>query len=197
VRADTLEGVLEKARDLGFLGPGPVEDHLNHAQGFVAAWDGPPPASALDLGSGGGVPALPLALAWPESRWALVESNGRRARFLVRAVRALALQERLEVCEGRAEALGHEPARRASNQLVTARGFAPPAVAAECAAPFLAVGGHLLISEPPEERKWPAAALAELGMCYEARRGSITSLEQVARCPSRFPRRAPAGSPLF
>ena len=174
-----------------------MEAHLQHADGFRGAWGGPAPELAVDLGSGGGVPALPLAVAWPSTRWLLVEVNGRRARFLTQAVRRLALHDRIRVGVIRAETLGRDPAERGRYQAVTARGFGPPAVTAECGAPFLAVGGRLLTSEPPDERPWPADALAELGLGVRGRRGSVMVLEQVSECPARFPRRAPAKHPLF
>jgi len=174
-----------------------VEPHLAHADGFRLAWDGLPPASAVDLGSGGGVPALPLALAWADTAWLLVEANGRRARFLTRAARTLAVDERVRVVAERAEVVGRDPEQRGSHQAVVARGFAPPAVTAECGAPLLAVGGRLLTSEPPDQRPWPEAPLAELGLTAEGRRGAVMVLGQVSLCPERFPRRAPAKHPLF
>jgi 16S rRNA (guanine527-N7)-methyltransferase len=174
-----------------------VDAHLSHASGFLAAWTGPPPATALDLGAGGGVPAFPLALAWSESRWALVEASGRRARFLGDAVLRLGLSARVEVWEGRAEELGRDASRRLTRDLVTARSFARPAVTAECAAPFLAVGGRLLVSEPPEERAWPPESLAELGLRPLGRAGSVMVLEQSETCPDRFPRRRPEAHALF
>jgi 16S rRNA (guanine527-N7)-methyltransferase len=140
---------------------------------------------------------LPLALAWPESRWTLVEANGRRARFLLDAVHRLELRARVEVWEARAEELGRDAGRRFSRTLVTARGFASPAVTAECAAPFLAVGGRLLVSEPPDVRPWPPARLAELGLHPVGRSGSVMVLEQAEACPERFPRRRPEANPLF
>ena len=78
-----------------------------------------------------------------------------------------------------------------------ARGFGPPAVTAECAAPFLAMGGRLLTSEPPDERPWPSEALAQLGLTPRRRRHGVMVLEQVRLCPGRFPRRSPAKRPLF
>ena len=48
---------------------------------------------------------------------------------------------------------------------MTARSFGPPAATAECAAPLLAVGGLLVVSEPPDgPDRWPADALAALGL---------------------------------
>jgi 16S rRNA (guanine527-N7)-methyltransferase len=197
--------VLEEARRLGLLGPGPVMPHLAHALGFAHAAAGPPPGPAVDLGSGGGVPGLPLALLWPGSVWMLVDASERRTAFLSRAVDALALGDRVEVLRGRAEDLGREPDRRGEARLVVARGFGPPAVTAECACPLLAVGGRLVVSEPPEGAgpRWPAEALALLGAAVgpliRASAGSYQVLEQVSACPERFPRRPgiPTKRPLF
>jgi 16S rRNA (guanine527-N7)-methyltransferase len=153
--------------------------------------------SVVDLGSGGGVPALPLAHAWPDSRWLLIEANGRKARFLTQALHRLGLADRARVAAERAEALGQRPVERAAHDLVVARGFGPPALTAECAAPFLAIGGRLLTSEPPDARPWPEAPLAELGLLPRGRRGSVMVLQQDAPCPARFPRRNPTKRLLF
>jgi 16S rRNA (guanine527-N7)-methyltransferase len=126
-----------------------------------------------------------------------VEANGRRTRFLGDALERLGLGARVEVWEGRAEALGRDAGRRHRRDLVTARSFGPPSVTAECAAPFLAVGGRLVVSEPPEDRVWPPGPLAELGLRPLGRSGPVMVLEQAEPCPDRFPRRRPAGHPLF
>ncbi|MBV8980010.1 MAG: class I SAM-dependent methyltransferase, partial [Acidimicrobiia bacterium] len=173
-----LNEVLADARDLGFLGPGPVDTHIKHAANYLAAWDGPPPSSVVDLGSGGGVPALPMALAWPETRWTLVEANGRRARFLQQALHQLALGSRARVRPDRAELVGRDPSERGAHDAVVARGFGAPAVTVECGAPFLRVGGRLLTSEPPDERPWPEGPLDEVGLVAIGRRVGVMILEQ-------------------
>jgi 16S rRNA (guanine527-N7)-methyltransferase len=76
-------------------------------------------------------------------------------------------------------------------------------VTAECAAPLLAVGGLLVVSEPPDGRRWPASALEPLGMAVEGMvrgaAGTFQRLRQVTPCPDRYPRRVgiPAKRPLF
>lgn len=57
-----------------------------------------PPESALDVGSGGGLPGIPLAIAWPDTRVVLLESRERKAGFLELAVRSLALRNVHVVC---------------------------------------------------------------------------------------------------
>lgn len=58
-----------------------------------------PPEWVLDIGSGGGLPGIPLAITWPESRVILLEAREKKAAFLERAVRALGLKNARVVCE--------------------------------------------------------------------------------------------------
>lgn len=196
-----LVEVLERARRLGVLGPGPVLDHIDHAAGFVAAVDSLPAGDVvIDLGSGGGVPGLVVAEARPELRLLLVDALERRCALLVEAVDRLGWRDRVEVVHGRAEDLGRGPLR-ASAAAVLARSFGPPAVVAECAAPFLRVGGLLVVSEPPERpERWPVDGLAQLGLEPLGPAGQgVRVLRQTAACPEAFPRAVgrPAKRPLF
>lgn len=201
----TLLEVLGEARRAGLLGPGPIEGHIEHALGFAAALEPhAPPLRALDLGSGGGVPGLVLAAEWADSSWVLLDAQARRASFLGDAVRALGLASRVEVRHARAEDAGREAVLRGAFDLVTVRSFGPPGVVAECAAPFLRVGGHAIVSEPPDSRgdRWDHDGLALVGLGLErivANPAHYVVLEQHIACPSRFPRRAgvPERRPLF
>lgn len=85
-----------------------------------------------DLGTGPGLPGIPLAIAKPGLRVSLVESNGKKARFLREAVRQLDLSN-ARVLESRAEAVD-EPGQY---DLITAR-------ALDRLAGIVRVGGHLL-----------------------------------------------------
>jgi 16S rRNA (guanine527-N7)-methyltransferase len=196
--------VLRMARDLGFLGPGPVDEHLEHSRAFALAWPAPEsPTRILDLGSGGGVPGLVLAWLWPSSAVVLLDGSIRRGAFLAEAIVTLALDERVSVVARRAEDAAHGPMRGAFD-LVTARSFAPPAVTAECAAGFLRPDGFLIVAEPPTEdtARWPAGPLAQLGLGAVSRLTTPFHVQVIARCgavPDRFPRRVgiPAKRPLW
>ncbi len=65
----------------------------------------PPPASALDIGSGGGFPGIPLAIVWPGTRFTILESKEKKAGFLERAVRELGIRNVTVAC-GRLEEYG-------------------------------------------------------------------------------------------
>lgn len=205
-----LVGLLGEARRRGFLGPGPVESHLDHARAFAVAVQGTPTA-AVDLGAGGGLPGLVLAAEhWPEARWILLDAQRKRTDFLHEAVEALDLAGRVEVLTERAEVVGRDPEHRGRHDLVVVRSFGPPAVVAECAAPLLAVGGQLVVSEPPsaaELDRWPTADLEVLG-CSAAQLVTVdhpdhpvhlVRITQVRRCDDRYPRRVgvPTKRPLF
>ena len=102
----------------------------------------PRAGTAVDLGSGGGVPGIVLALARPDLPWTLVDSVGKKADALRGFVAALDLAN-VEVLAERAEVLGRGPSRE-SFDLVTARACASLPVIAEYALPLLRVGGTLL-----------------------------------------------------
>ncbi len=91
-----------------------------------------PAGTLADLGTGPGLPGIPLAIARPDVQVTLVESNGKKARFLREAVRTLALPN-ARVAESRAEALDEPGAYDA----ITAR-------ALDTLAGIIEVGGHLL-----------------------------------------------------
>lgn len=201
--------VLERSASSGFLGPRPLEDQLAHARGFAAAAPTAPAPGELacDLGSGGGLPGLVLAVeVWPESRWVLVDGMAKRCELLRWAVAELGLEDRVTVAHGRVEHLGRpgQPLRGAC-RLVTARGFGPPRVTAEAAAPLLVTGGTLVVSEPPDSdgHRWPAAGLAPLGLhpsgVVRTDRAGYMVLTQARTCPAEYPRpwKRQSRQPLF
>ena len=196
-----LLGVLERARRLGVLGPGPVDEHVVHAERFIDALEDFPAGSVVvDLGSGAGVPGLVVADRCRDLRLALLESLERRAALLDEAVAELGWQDRVTVLHARAEEVGRDTEWRGRADAVLARSFGPPATTAECAAPLLRVGGRLVVSEPPDgSDRWPAEGLAALGMAPAVAGAGVSLIAQAEPCPEGFPRRVglPAKRPLF
>lgn len=200
LRPDGLNALLEQSRAFGFLGPGPVQRHRSHAEAFLPLL--PTVGTIVDLGSGGGVPGLVLALARPELQFVLIDAMERRTTFLAAAIGTLGLRN-VEVLTGRAEDLGRG-ARRSSCAAVVSRSFGPPAVVAECAAPFLIPGGLIIVAEPdmPQPGRWPDEGLSLLGL----EKAQVVSepvhlqvLRAVSPCPETFPRRTgvPKKRPLW
>ena len=199
---DRLLEVLADSQRLGFIGPGPLEPHIERALHTLRLLI-PGVGTAVDLGSGGGLPGLPLALATPAVRWLLLDGSVTRVRFLAEAVERLGLVGRVSTLAARAEEAGRG-SLRGTYELVVARSFGPPAVTAECAAPLLAVGGRLIVAEPPggSPARWDPAGLDRLGLVAVetvTEPSSFQVLEQARPCPETYPRRVgvPAKRPLF
>jgi 16S rRNA (guanine527-N7)-methyltransferase len=199
--------VLIEAQNVGAIGPASLEQHLRHALGFAETLSSLISDSArfVDLGSGGGLPGLVLAEVFPRASFVLLEGRTARCEALEKSVEDLGLDQRVSVLSSRAELAGQLPRWRASFDVAVARGFASPAVTAECAAPLLRVGGLLCASEPPHAapfERWPEAGCSELGLEYELSvefPNSYVVLRQAHLCPPRYPRRVgvPAKRPLF
>lgn len=160
---------LELARAQGMVG-GDLEAHIAHARGFAVAQAelvGGQPTRVVDLGSGGGLPAFVLIELWPRSEFLLVEGRSKRAELLSRGCRLMGVTARVQVHSGDAQLAMVDPAWHQQADVVTARSFASPAIAAECAAHFLVDGGWAIISEPPggdPADRWAPAVLGPLGL---------------------------------
>lgn len=154
----------------------------------------------VDVGSGGGFPGLPLALAMPEAKFELVESQHWKAAFLRDCTSRLSLESRVRVWPERAEsavaAIGREIADAA-----VARAVAPPAICAEYLSPFVRVGGFLLLwttTRLADEAVARSGAVASLGLgdpevfdgaCTLRTDGVLLLWPKVGPSSARFPRR--------
>lgn len=176
---------------IGAVGPGALDEHLRHAAGLAAHVEAP--ARLLDLGTGAGIPGLALAGLWPESVVTLVDGAKRRVRIVEEAIEALSWSTRVRAVHGRAEELARS-GELGVFDLVTARLFGPPATTAECASPFVAPGGHCLVTEPAEasSSRWSGEGLGWLGLEVErvCSSPSAVLLRRTAPMQDRFPRKA-------
>jgi 16S rRNA (guanine527-N7)-methyltransferase len=137
--ADLLRG---DATVRGLIGPreGPRlwERHILNAASVGELLS--PQASVVDIGSGAGLPGIPLALTGASPQVTLVEPLLRRTRFLEETVAALGLTASVDVLRARAETV---PGRR-QWEVATARAVAPLDVLARLSRPLVAHGGRLL-----------------------------------------------------
>ncbi len=149
--SDELYEALGDAQRLGFLGPRPIADVVDHANGFVEALadiDG----RVIDLGSGGGVPGLVIAAARPDLELVLLDRRSKRTDFLFRVVRRLGWSTRVEVRQAEASTVVRAEAGRFS--AAVARGFGPPRSTLAVGAALVCHGGRVVISEPPAGDRW-------------------------------------------
>ncbi|MDQ3690717.1 MAG: 16S rRNA (guanine(527)-N(7))-methyltransferase RsmG [Chloroflexota bacterium] len=182
--------------------------HLLDALSALPMLDAAAPKRALDLGSGGGVPGIVLALARPDVAWTLVDSARKKSDVLRAFVAALELRN-VVVTAQRAEDLGRDPAHRELHDLVAARACAALPVLAEYALPLVRVGGTVLAWKGligDKELSTGRIAADSLGGEVEVHTTGIAALgdhrfvlmHKVAATPARFPRRSgePARKPL-
>ncbi len=157
----------------------------------------------LDVGSGGGMPGIPLQIGSPDLRVTLLEADRAKAAFLVHAAAALELE--LAVVAERAETAGQGPLRETFDVAVC-RALAPAPVLHELCLPFVRVGGRLLaMSSAGLEPGEAAAALLGGGeMTSHAApsparaHGVVLEVVKSAPTPAAYPRRpgVPGRRPL-
>ncbi|MBE7561027.1 16S rRNA (guanine(527)-N(7))-methyltransferase RsmG [bacterium] len=161
------------------------------------AWSG----RWLDLGSGPGLPGLPLAVVCPEMRLTLLDAREKPLTFARHFAEAHGLTH-LEVRLGRAEEAGRDPALRERFDGVVVRAVDNLGVLAELGLPFLRVGGRMIAykgKSSREEARQALHALRQLGgevVRIEEYRlpglphtRSLVVVDKVAPTPDRYPRR--------
>lgn len=198
-----VEQWIDRAHELGLVGE-PTEKALEHSRAFSALVRRYGAERWVDLGSGGGIPGLIVALELPASEGLLVDARQRRAAFLTEAVRALNWSARVRIAAERGEVLARSKEIRERADAVVARGFGAPPVTAEIGSGFVRVGGVIVVSDPPEGagRRWSASEqLARLGLVVaEVVVGPhFTVLRKVAPLAGQYPRRSgiPERRPLW
>jgi 16S rRNA (guanine527-N7)-methyltransferase len=185
---------LTSARD-----PASLAGHIADALTIARFIDGP----LIDVGSGGGLPGIPLAIVCG-TPVTLLESVMKKARFLEEALAALGIEG--AVVTERAEAAAHEPRLRGQFARATARAVGSLSTVLELTLPFLATGGMAVLQRgaiDDAERDAAADAASMLGGAVEAvedvgpgRR--VLLVRKTGPTAGRFPRRTgvPAQRPL-
>lgn len=169
-------------------------------------------AAVVDIGSGGGLPGIPIAIHRPDTRVTLIEATGKKARFLRQTVEALGL-ENVTTLDARAEEVGRMRDHRESYDAATARALARLAAVAEYGVPLLRVGGalismkgHLRAGELAEGERAAGILGAEAGPLIQVptlpevgeKERNLVVLSKVGSTPNVYPRRVgvPAKRPL-
>ena len=151
------------------------------------------------------MPGILLAFALPASKWTLVDARERRCALAESAVRAVGLEDRVEVRHIRAGQLARVPAMRGHFSGAAVRSFGQASELAECGLPLLERKAVMVVSvSAATERQWAEADLMALTGCRTARswrtaHGAFLEIERVAAMSCALPRRAAARrrAPLF
>jgi 16S rRNA (guanine527-N7)-methyltransferase len=170
----------------------------------------PPGAVRIaDVGSGGGVPGIPLAIARPDAQFLLLESTKKKAAFLQRAASELGLAN-IRISDARAEDAGRNRKLRESFDAVVARAVGTMDWLAEWCLPLLKKGGVMLAMKGPkaaEELPLAEHAIRILGGGSPdvhpadlpgTRHHVIVEIRKTGKTPHVYPRAATAsgGKPL-
>ncbi len=133
---------------------------------------------AIDIGTGSGIPGIPLAIARPDIEFTLVDATGKKVRFIELVAKELDLANVIAIHE-RSEVLAHDPAHRESYDLAVARAVTQLAALAELILPFLRIGGRALLPKGEELSN----ELDRANIAIEILGGSLKSADLLAPAP--------------
>ena len=151
------------------------ERHINDALGLAPLLQ---PGTLLDVGSGGGLPGMVLAIAEPQRTVCLLERSQRKANFLRRVVAELELSQVSVLCEDMD--VGPGPRDRFDN--ISARAVAPAAELWPRLQPWLGPGGQVLVAYGPRTRdQVPANAVVEWLPSRSAGETGVVRMRQAER----------------
>jgi 16S rRNA (guanine527-N7)-methyltransferase len=187
--------------------------HFLDSLTVTLAW--PPQAAEkdlriIDVGTGAGLPGIPLKIVFPAIKLVLLEATAKKADFLRHIVRELGLAN-VEIVVGRAEDIAREPRYRENFDIVLSRAVAALPTLAELALPFCSVGGGFIAQKKgniDEEIDRAGRAISLLGgNLREVKKVALTSLpnerylvviDKLSPTPEHYPRRPgiPARRPL-
>ena len=173
---EKLIDALGEAQRIGMLGPTPVAEAIQRAWAFVDAI--PDQARTfIDLGTGGGIPGLVIAVGRPELAGLLVDRREKRIDLVARLIGRLGLRDRIEAWAGDVADL---PTDRTWD-VATSRGFGSPAYTAGHAAPLVSPGGLLLVTEPPDSNgeRWMVEDVRQQGFELEGVVEGVARLRRV------------------
>ena len=157
-------------------------------------------AKVLDLGTGGGLPGVPLKICVPEIELFLMDSNKRKVNFLKRVIHELNLNG-VHVLHGRAESYGQDPEWRETFDLVLGKAVAEAPALAELTLPLTRLHGKVLLYKGPQGEEEFSRATKALQVCggtpqdnwdYNLPSGEkrkLILLEKIKSTPEGYPRK--------
>lgn len=141
--------VLSRARQRGLLGKEALLDVIERSLFFAEPFGDTPPGTLIDIGSGGGIPGIPLLLHWPETQGILLDRRSTSCSHLKEALNLLGIAERVRVEYAELKWLSAQE-QRGQLDAVVARGVGLETLLDQGAAKLVVPGGWIVSSIPRE-----------------------------------------------
>lgn len=186
----------------GFKNPVDIVNNLfiDSLEGF-RKFSFPPYSNILDIGTGAGIPSIPIKICFPHFNMLLIESNKRKNKLINKLISIINLSKIKVICD-RVENVAHNKAFHEKLDIVVARAVAPLNILLELSLPFLKIDGFLLAYKgikANEEIKKAYTALKSLGgeikeiLWYTNKETlknlSIVVVKKIHPTPLKYPRK--------
>lgn len=177
-----------------------LEKHLWDSLRGIKDFLSVPALRVIDLGTGGGFPGIPIAIACPTWHLTLVDSTRKKMTFVQEVTSQLGLTQ-VKTLADRIEAVGQQPSHREQYDLAVIRAVAAAPICAEYALPMLRVGGTAILYRG-QWTEAEATSLTQAAQCLGGEVGSIDAcqtplthserhlvpIRKIAPTPQAYPR---------